>query len=178
MSSHEKELLQETYLNCRTKLRRYLLARFRDEEAADDILQMVFLKIQSAALPDRIDNHEAYLVRLTSNAASDFMAKLARDRGREKRWGEENVVFLGEEPVDRAAAPDEALSERQKLRALAEAIKSLPPQSRKVFLAHKLKGQPHTKIAAELNISKSAVEKNIARAMRLLKEHFANEESD
>ena len=56
---------------------------------------------------------------------------------------------------------------------LAEAIGQLPPGAARVFKRHKLDGLSHGEVAAELGISRSAVEKHIAVALRHLRELMA-----
>ena len=56
------------------------------------------------------------------------------------------------------------------MKLLEASIEKLPKQCKKVFLMHKKQGYRYKEIAAELNISEKAVEKNISRALKRIKE--------
>lgn len=70
--------------------------------------------------------------------------------------------------IDPSPSPEQQLSDRIELAALLAAIRSLPERAQLVFRRHRLDGLSHGEVARELGISKSAVEKNMATAMKHL----------
>ena len=64
--------------------------------------------------------------------------------------------------------PDDVIDSRRRLSRLVDAVRELPPQCGKVFRLHKLEGRTHAEVAAELGISKSAVEKHMIAALKHL----------
>jgi RNA polymerase sigma-70 factor (ECF subfamily) len=58
---------------------------------------------------------------------------------------------------------------RQELAAFRDAVNRLPPRCRAVFILRKLELLPHEEIARRLGITVSTVDKQLARALRLIR---------
>lgn len=71
-------------------------------------------------------------------------------------------------PADAAAAHDALAA------AAAAAIDALPPRTREVFAMSRGEGRTYAEIAAALGITVKAVEANMARALRMLRERLAD----
>ncbi|MBP7335931.1 RNA polymerase sigma factor [Niveispirillum sp.] len=69
--------------------------------------------------------------------------------------------------VDPALSADARISEREEEERLRHAIERLPTQCRQAFVLHKIEGLTLAQTAEQLHISRSTVEKHIARGMRL-----------
>ena len=67
-------------------------------------------------------------------------------------------------------APDAetALSWRQDLQAVMRALDELPERTREIFRLHKLGGMPQAEVARRFDLSLSAVEKHLGRALKHL----------
>jgi len=59
---------------------------------------------------------------------------------------------------------------------ILKSMDKLKPKMRKIFSLSKIEGLTYNEIAAYLNISKRAVEDNVAKALRLLKEDLQENE--
>ena len=157
--------LREAYLRRRDDLRRLLVARLRDPVEAEDLLQDLYLKLFLFRDPRSLADPDAYLFRIAYNLAADRRRGTDRRRIREDRWvretctGAEGVQLAGEPPLDAA------LESRQELRRLLAAVDRLPSRAREVFRLHKLQERSYAEIARKLNISVSAVEKHMSRAL-------------
>jgi RNA polymerase sigma-70 factor (ECF subfamily) len=57
--------------------------------------------------------------------------------------------------------------------AIATAIAALPPRTREVFVMSRERGMRYSEIAEQLGISVKAVEANMSRALRMLRESLA-----
>ncbi len=61
--------------------------------------------------------------------------------------------------------------------AIEKACLTLKPKNREIFFLNKFEGLTYEEIANHLNISKRAVEDNIARALKLLREQLNKDEN-
>lgn len=163
-----KAQLLDTFLEKRAEVRRFLIARFRDVEFAEDVLQEVYLRLNRTNFEQSIANQTAYLYRVAYNLAMDIRKQSLRRASRDSDWQETREL----EASSLNKSPDEKLDEQKKIQKIAAELERLPPQCRKVFQAHKLEGLNHREVAAKFNISCSTVEKHISKAMKHLLLHL------
>jgi RNA polymerase sigma-70 factor (ECF subfamily) len=152
----------------RPALLRVRPARLGSAAEAEDCLQDLYLKLRGSEAQGAPDAPLAYLYRAAASVALDRIRSRGRGARRDAEWTDSQTVMAGSEAVADAVPADEALIARERLQQLAQAVAALPNQARRVFTRLKLDGLSHAEVAAELGISKSAVEKNIATAMRHL----------
>lgn len=168
MTAGIKAQLLDTFLEKRAEIRRFLIARFRDVEFAEDVLQEVYLKLDRTSLEQDIANQTAYLYRVAYNLAMDLRKQAQRRTVRDNDWQETRTL----ETSSQDKSPDEKLDQQKKIQKIAEELKRLPPQCRNVFQAHKFEGLSHREVAAKFNISRSTVEKHISKALKHLLLHL------
>ena len=159
--------LISAYLEHRAFLLRLMTARTGSAAEAEDIVQEMYERL--ASLPDDgdgVENAPAFLNRMAMNLAFDRQRSGARAAVRDGEWLAANAEIDGAEPIAEAPTAEDVASGREELRLLRTAIDTLPPQARRVFEMHKLQGRPHAEVAATLGISRSAVEKHMAAAMK------------
>ena len=168
MKNTKKKLLFSVYLEKRPALRRFLIARFRDDAFADDVLQEIYLKIESAQLGGTIHNESAFLYKVANNLALDLRKKNVRRNGRDQSWADTEQQLIGGQAIYDAVDADKAIDAREQIKKLNHLITKLPPQCAKVFVAHKIDGLSHKEVAAKLQISKSTVEKHMSKALKIL----------
>ena len=157
--------LLATYLARRADLVRYFRVRLRSDEAAEDLVQDIYVKITS--LPaERIDNPSGFLFRLGSNLMLDQIKQRKRSGRRDAEWRQANTTSTGREDVSEASAADTVADARQRLARIIEVVKDLPPPVQEAFRLHKLEGLTHTETAAAMNISKSSVEKYMMTCLK------------
>lgn len=159
--------LAQLYAEIRNELLRFLTARLGDPAAAEDALQDLWVRIQTADTGP-VTNGRAYLYRAAQNVALDAVRSRQRNSVRDRQWV---AVHDGEgsEPVDRSPNAEAELLAREETAALASAIAALPQASGRAFRMHKLEGLSHAEVAEQLGISRSGVEKHIAVAMAHLR---------
>ena len=147
---------------------RWLLLRARIRHAtgrndAEDLLQSAVVRFLERG-PGNVRNTEAYLVRSARNIAIDA----AR---REQNTPVRPVPTDDIEHVPcHDPRPDDALLAQQQLQKLRKGCERLDARTREVFLLHRLEDLSYKDIARRLNISVSAVEKHISRALCFLTE--------
>jgi RNA polymerase sigma-70 factor (ECF subfamily) len=162
------QLLLETK---RVELRRFLVARTGSEADADDLLSELWIRA-NATPTGPIANPEGYLFRMANNIVLDRLREARRRARREQASVDDRqVVGAGEaiDLVDPAPLAEAKLVQRGEVDRLRAAIERLPEGARRVLRMHKLEELSHGEIAAQLGISKSAVEKHMAVAMTHLR---------
>lgn len=160
--------LISAYLEHRAFLLRLLTARTGSAAEAEDIFQEMYERLAGIDDADSIENVPAFLNRMAMNLAFDRRRSQVRAVARDAEWLDATARVEGEEAIADIPSAEDMAASRQELRLLREAIDTLPPQGRRVFEMHKLEGRPHADVAAQLGISRSAVEKHMAATMKNL----------
>ncbi len=144
----------------------YVNSYIKDWESSREIVQTTFLKIWENK--ERIEVNasiQSYLYSAVRNRMIDHI------RSRNKR--EELKDKL--QPVEIEDNP-EMLNSFLIRQEIMKSLEKLKPKMRKIFSLSKIEGLTYGEIASYLNISKRAVEDNVARALRLLKEDLKDNE--
>ncbi len=135
------------------------LARFRsghhDEE---DLLHSAYVRLETYRANHAVEDPNAFLMRTALNVAID-------SHRQEKFWESNSTPGT---LADNSPLQDEAIAARARLARVQEGLSKLPPRTREILLMHRLEGRRYKEIAAHFGISRSAVEKHIARAMVFL----------
>ena len=136
-----------------------------DPGVAEELSQDVFLELwrrRDALAPD--SSIAAYLMQAVRNRALNHLRHLAVQK--------KSVVYVEalSEPAEHA---DVAVQSGEVETAIAVAIAELPPRTREVFVMSRERGLRYSEIAEELGISVKAVEANMSRALRMLRERLA-----
>jgi RNA polymerase sigma-70 factor (ECF subfamily) len=166
MPNRQRDILMELYLEQRASLLRFLRARLRDPELAEDVLQDVYLKLERTALPSDIDNPSGFLFRMASNLALDHIRKNKRTRLRDQAWSDLNSEKAGNDYRADTPHADDALIAKERLNALKKHLQSLSPKSREAFERHKFQGQSYKQVAQEMDISIGTVGKHLGKALK------------
>jgi RNA polymerase sigma-70 factor (ECF subfamily) len=135
-------------------LRRYV----RRSEDVDDLAQESFLRAFAAEAGQPIVSPKAFLFKVARNLALNELAKLANATTDSLEDYPDQDVLGGRDQV----TLDDEMDARQRIRLLAQAIASLPPQCSRAFLLRKVHGLSYKEIADRLEISVSTVEKHVA----------------
>lgn len=167
MQDNQADPLLATYLKRRPELERYFRIRLRSAEAAQDLVQDIYLKIVRRP-PDAISNPTAYLYRLGANLMLDRLKQERRISRRATAWSEVYHNPLGGELAADAPAADDALAARQRLGSVIAAVQELPPQVQEAFRLHKLQGLSHAETAEAMGVSRSSVEKYLMASLKAI----------
>lgn len=148
------------------RLLRLLTRRYSREEAGD-IVQEVFLRLTGAADRQALTNPESYMKGIIWNLLRDRAKSLSRRMERSH----------AELQPDRVSAadgdPHQLLVARQTLARYEAAVGSMKPKTREVYLRHRIDEESYGQIAADLGMSVSGVEKQMAKAAAHLKRALA-----
>lgn len=153
--------LKAVFLAERPMLLRLLTGRLRDAEAAADVLQDLWIKLESAD-SGPVADPAAYLFRMANNLAFDRRRSEARRSARDGAW-----LDVQSDASDFPSAEDTLIS-RERLRQLEATIAGLPDRTRAIFRAYRFDGTARKDIAADEGISVSAVEKHLHRAYKAI----------
>ena len=149
------------------ELLRYLVTRMPGQDA-DDVAQECYLRIHRCEQLLTLENPKAFLFRIATNLLTDR----ARQRSRHTRCQQLMGIPIGGDASEEAPSPQPALEDSivaaEELQKVVEAIEVLPPKCRQAFLMQRLEGLSHEHIARVLHVSKSMVEKYIAKSLCML----------
>lgn len=159
--------LLSAYMQRREDLVRYFRVRLRSDEAAEDLVQDIYLKIADPPA-EPIDNPAAYLYRLGTNLMLDRIKVRRRAEARDAQWHGAHVSDVGGAQIADEAPADEAAAAKLQLGKILEAVKSLPPAAQQAFRLHKLEGLSHAQTAEAMGVSRSSVEKYMMASLKLI----------
>jgi RNA polymerase sigma-70 factor, ECF subfamily len=132
----------------------------RDSQAAEDIVQEVFVKLWTARENLTIkSNVRAYLYKAVYNRALNNL-----QHRRVELCYSENAQLYASSPE----TPDEILHAGEFERAVNRAVDELPEACREVFLLRKQDGLSYAEIAAVRGISVNTVKTQLSRALKAL----------
>jgi RNA polymerase sigma-70 factor, ECF subfamily len=138
-----------------------------DLDEAEDVVQQVFIKFweQRAGLTVHW-SVKAYLYKMVHNRC---LNRLRDARIRDQYKMRQAQVLENSFESAGAQVAEQEVNER-----LRRALTALPPQCRQVFELSRFEELKYREIADHLNISIKTVEAQMGKALRVLREHFAD----
>lgn len=137
----------------------------RDAGVAEELSQDVFLELwrrRESLAPD--SSVAGYLMQAVRNRALNHLRHLAVQK--------KSIVYV-EALSEPAEASDSQVQTSELQAALTKAIAELPPRTREVFVMSRERGLRYSEIAQELGVSVKAVEANMSRALRIMRDRLA-----
>ena len=156
------DIIAERFRDMRAPLLAWLRRRVPDPAEAEDLLQEAFLRVTQRAGSENIAQFEAYVYRTAQSVLAD------RHRRRRVRAADSHVPLHADDHVEPGAGPERTLLAQERLRQVAAVLMELPDRERAVFVLRRIEGLRYREIALRLNVSVSAVEKDMARAVEHL----------
>ncbi len=159
--------LVELFSEIRGDLLRMLRHRTHDADIAADLVQDIYLKLDSVRIvfPDR-RHARAYLYRIANNMLIDRHRTEAR---RAQTLASAQVLF-----EDTEVDPETIAVTQGQIALVARALAELPGKCRSVLMLARVNGLTHKEIAKQLGVSVSLVEKYHLRALRHCRERLEN----
>lgn len=143
-------------------LRRHLARLLGNESEAQDVAHDAYLRVYPSITADTARKPEALLYTTAR--------RLAFNQLKRRRIGPiDHHPGIAESAMASAPGVVQQVIARQELQRVQDAIAQLPPGCREVLLLRKVNLLSHKEIAARLGIAISTVEKQHARALRLLR---------
>ncbi len=141
-------------------LRSYLRGAFPAVRDLDDVVQESYLRIWHAGAKQRIKSAKAFLFTVARRLALDSLR-------RERRISNVEIADLAELfACNSAQGADAAAILAEEVELLVEAIESLPPRCREVFVLRRLQGVSQKDIASRLGLSEQTVQVQAARGLQ------------
>lgn len=139
------------------------LRRFFGRRAAavdvDDLVQDVFLRLQSARTKSPIENVERYLFTVARHIL------ISRHRA-ERARGHLHLASYDDAPeVADDLSPERIIAARQEYARVLKAILDLPPRARAAFQLHRFENLTYRAIAVRMGISRESVKELMQRAI-------------
>ena len=157
------------------------LVRFADgyvlsEADAENIVQDVFMYLWEQKYPmDTVFHIQSFLFELTKRKCIDFLRRKVMS-AEKRRMLQDTLMQEYKYNMYALEAFDERLLEQEEMYdKLDEAIQSLPPQCRDVFLLCKKDGWTHKEIAEKMKISTATVNNHIVQAIKKIKYALNNQ---
>ena len=147
----------QTFMQNQVSLRNYISRFMVSAHEIDDVSQETFLRAYKAEQKTAIDQPKAFLFRVAKNMMlSEFSNKT-------RKMIDYVDDFEQGQPQGHSENLEDSMIARQKLGVYCEAVASLPPRCRQVILMKKVYGMSYKEIARRMNITVSAVEKQLVK---------------
>lgn len=152
----------------RTPLITYFQRRRFAPDVAEDLVQEVFARLAKRRL-DGIANIEAYLFSTASSVLIDHNRR-AKVRHEPDHRQIDNLEIESEVP-----GPARVFASKQSIQRVAVILDQLPERTREIFVLSRLEGFTNTQLAARYDISVSAIEKHMTRALAHLRKSYRSD---
>lgn len=136
-----------------------MVSRYVAPDDVEDIVQETYLRLCRVAMVDEIQNPRAYIYRIARNLALDSLKKADNAK---------TVPLLEDfpEPGTRSDDVVRHVESSEEFAHFCDSVRRLPAQAQRVFVLKKVYGFSQRRIASDLGISQSTVEKHVALASR------------
>ncbi len=138
------------------RLRNYIRKHVVDLEAAEDILQEVFVElIEAYRLVKPIEQVSGWLFRVAKNRIIDRFRGRKLESLSQAKYGEDDDVAVSLEDLLPSPdnGPEAAYARNVLLDEIDEALEEMPPEQRSVFIAHEWEGYSFKELSAETGLS-------------------------
>jgi RNA polymerase sigma factor (sigma-70 family) len=161
--SEQKKNFASLYRATLTPLRQYLARMLGNRSDAQDLAHDAYKRVYEAMDTQQVEKPEAFLFTTARRLA---LNQIKRKQIAPVRDAVGNVIELA---ASEAPGVERVVMARQEWARLEAAIADLPTGCRTVLRLCKVEGLSHVEIGARLGIAISTVEKQHARALRLLR---------
>lgn len=152
-------------------LRAFFVRNLRSRDDADDYVQEVFTRVLAGVDEENVRHWGGFLHRVASNL---LMEGHRRNRVRHRSQHIE-LDDAGEIAAPDTASPERIALGRDALRRLDAALEEMPPLRQQVFVLIRLQGKSYREVAAMLEMTESAVGKQLDKAVAFLARRHAEE---
>ncbi len=147
--------ITDFYVRTRQEWIDYLRAVWHLDEDAEDVVQDVFLRLLLLDRAEAIQDVGNYIFLSIRNALTDRQRKKHEEPMPQVTLSSEDESFLQDISYllpDNTPLPDECLERKQLQKQVYDAVQSLPPNQRDVFIATEIKGISFRELAEQTHI--------------------------
>lgn len=163
--------LEAVYRNHQSELKLHLARIVDCPDIAAELVQECFIIFSKEIQKQVIEHPRGFLFRTAKNLAYDH---IKHRKVAEKHQSTTLAPILNEE----APSAERLVETDEKLTIVSSIVDELPERTRHAFILSRVYGMTYAEIARELNISDSAVEKLLSRALLHCRKKFKNRKSD
>lgn len=161
VTGEQQSELVTTFMQNRDALARFLAIRC-GSDSAEDLAQELWIKVQQ--VDTEVDVPLAYLYRMAHRLVLDTRRGASRGRDRDWDWSfAQGITEAVELPV-----AERALLAQEHLRLVEQALAEVGSRAMRIFTRYRVDGVEQRRIAAEMGISISTVEKDLRRSYAAL----------
>ncbi|MGQ1891564.1 RNA polymerase sigma-70 factor [Thermophagus sp. OGC60D27] len=156
----DEQVFEQLFRSQYARLVVFAMRFIPDRMEAENIVQMVFIKLWEKRKELKIESLNAYLMMVVRNQCLNELRRFRNHL---------SVDDLFQLPIidDHEAERDEELLEK-----IYTTINAMPPQRQKIFKMSRLEGMKYKEIAETLGISHKTVEAQMGKALKTLREAF------
>ena len=158
----DEEAFRQLFHHYNKMLQPFVLRLTRSPQAAEEVLQEVFLKMwlhreKLAAA----DSPKAYIIRIVNNESVNYLRAQARNG---KLLAKLQPLTVGEAP-----SPEQSFFYKEMEAQLNEAVEQLPQACRRIYRMSREQYMRIPEIAHHLNLSDSTVKNQLIKALKNLR---------
>ena len=148
------------------QLRPFVRKLTGSDQAVDEILQEVFLKIwlyrkKLAA----VENPKAYIIRVVSNESYNYLNRLAKENRLDQK--------RRSPPQEAYPSPEQFFVRRETEQLIDEAVNRLPAACQQIFRMSREQELRIPEIASSLQLSNNTVKNQLVKALKIIRLHLA-----
>lgn len=163
------EAMLQAFLEHQGRMEKQLSRWVACRATAADLLQDLFIRLWRRKDVE-VEDLSQYMMRSARNIAIDHL-RSQRSRVRTE------AALLPEQLVGAPSPLEDGHLANLQLQQVDAALRTLPERTRHVFLLNRIHGQSYSAIASALEISPSAVEKHMMRALQACKSSIDGDHS-
>jgi RNA polymerase sigma factor (sigma-70 family) len=161
VAGEQQSELVTAFMQNRDALARFLAIRC-GTDGAEDLVQELWIKVQQVST--EVDAPLAYLYRMAHRLVLDTKRGASRGRDRDWDWSfSQGIIEAVEAPV-----AERALLAQENLRLVEQTLAEVGSRAMRIFTRYRVDGVEQRRIAAEMGISISTVEKDLRRSYAAL----------
>lgn len=164
--------IEAIYLNHQSELQFHLTRIVNCPDIAADLTQESFMIYFREAKKQTIEHPRGFLFRVAKNLAFDHIKH--RKVTENYRQTQEQALL----PPSEFPSAEKLVSIDERLTAIKRILNELPLRTQQIFIMSKVYGMTYAEIARELDISDSAVEKHMTKALLHCRAQFKKHRLD
>jgi RNA polymerase sigma-70 factor (ECF subfamily) len=161
IAAGDETAFKEIYTCIYKNLYQFALALVRNKEAAEEIVNDVFIRIwrNRASLPT-VQNLRVYMYTATKNSALNYLSRKARENITEP-FDHINIELKGS-----VITPEQIMITAEMDKIIQQSVNALPPRCKMIFKLTREDGLKYKEVAQILNIAVNTIDVQMAIAVK------------
>lgn len=163
----EKRDFEQFFRSNYTRTYYLVFSILHDEEVSRDVVADAFEMLFKASNVQGLEVQELrnYLYMMVRHKCADYFRK----QSIHDKYAEYVMRYAEKE------TSDDWMEHEEKVKMVGEAMRQLTPRTRQILDEHYLKNKKYREVAAELDISESAVKKHVMQALSFFRKKFVKD---